>query len=543
MARIRKPETGTFKKSLIWSIAAYIRLSREDGLDESKSITEQKKIITEFLEQFFIGEYAIVDYYIDDGLTGTDDKRDHFQRMIDDVDSGKVNCIVCKTLSRAFRNYADQGRYLEQIFPLKGVRFISISNPHVDSFTNPEAIHNGMEIPINGLMNDRYAAKTSADIRRTFETKRRRGEFIGGFAPYGYRKKPGDKNSLIIDEDAASVVRNIFAWFVLDGMSKTGIAKKLNALGIPNPSEYKSKIQNLNYQNPHREGNDGRWNATVISRMLKNEMYIGNMVQGRHKVISYKVHTQVSVPKEDWVVVENTHEAIVNKELFEKAQNLHTRDTRTAPGMTKNYLFSGLLICADCKKAMRRKTSKNHVYYYCRTETDKGKGACSKHVIREDKLSQAVLDAIRIQIALIGSLAETVDGINKTPTIKTHSTRLNNSLKMREQELEKLLMATDSLYMDWKSGEITKEDYRRMKDRFDEQLFKLKETIANIQDEIETLSAGIKQYDPYLTKFIKHKNIDTIERGILVELIDAVFIHSDRGITIDFNFADELILP
>ncbi len=540
MARIRKSEAMAFKKSQFWSIAAYIRLSREDGLDESKSITEQKKIITEFLEQFFIGEYVVVDYYIDDGLTGTDDTRDNFQRMMDDVDSRRVNCIVCKTLSRAFRNYADQGRYLEQIFPLKGVRFISISNPHVDSFTNPDAIQNGMEIPINGLMNDRFAAKTSADIRRTFETKRRRGEFIGGFAPYGYQKKPDNKNSLIIDNEAASVVRDIFAWYVIDGMSKTGIAKKLNSLGIPNPSQYKSKTQQLNYQNPYSQENDGRWNGTVISRMLKNEMYIGNMVQGRHKMISYKVHTQVSVPKEDWVVVENTHEAIVDKELFEKAQSLHIRDTRTAPGKIKNYLFSGLLTCADCKKAMRRKTSKNYVYYYCRTETDKGKGSCSKHVIREDALSKAVLDAIRIQIALIGSLSDILDGINKTPTVKTHSTRLNSSLKMREQELQKVLTASDGLYLDWKSGEITKDDYRRMKDRFDEQISKLKEAIAGICNEMETMAVGIKTDDPYLTKFMKHKDIDTLERGILVELIDTVFVHSDGSITIDFNFADEL---
>ncbi|MDR0287994.1 MAG: recombinase family protein, partial [Clostridiales bacterium] len=233
MPRVRKAIQAAIAK--VWKIGIYIRLSREDkeedrvgrkhigqnvDTDASGSIIEQDKILTEWVEDYFREEkYEIVDYFVDDGLTGTDDTRDDFRRLMEYVEDGRVNCIVVKTLSRAFRNYADQGRYLEQVFPRLGVRFISSGNPFVDSYANPDAINNGMEIPINGLMNDRFAAKTSADIRRTFDAKRRRGEFIGGFAPYGYVKDPQDKNSIIIDPEAAAVVRDIFNWFVNDGMS------------------------------------------------------------------------------------------------------------------------------------------------------------------------------------------------------------------------------------------------------------------------------------------------------------------------------------
>jgi len=557
MPRVRKAITAIIRH---WKIGIYIRLSREDkekeeervskkggrrnvpqnvDADASGSIVEQDKILTEWVEEYFREEeYEVIDYFVDDGLTGTDDTRDDFQRLMEYVEDGRINCIVVKTLSRAFRNYADQGRYLEQVFPRLGVRFISTSNPFVDSFNDPDAINNGMEIPINGLMNDRFAAKTSADIRRTFDAKRKRGEFIGAFAPYGYIKDPEDKNSIIVDEEAAQHVRDIFNWFVVDGMSKRGIALKLNELGVLNPTAYKQRVQKLKYKNPGTEMNDGLWMGTNILSVLKNEMYIGNMVQGRNRIISYKVHTQISVPEEEWYVVPNTHEAIIDRELFEQAQLLHSRDTRTAPGKKEVYIFAGMLRCSDCKKAMRRKTSKNLVYYHCRTAQDKG--VCTKRALREDRLIKAVYDAIRVQIELVQSLSEALDAINQRPSVKTQSNRLSNMLKIRQADLDKVITASDSLYMDWKNGDITKEDYRRMKASFDEKADALRTAVENIKDEINTLARGVNSDDPYLTTFLKYKNITEINRGIVVELIDTIYVHKDGQITIDFTFADEL---
>ncbi|WP_369283211.1 recombinase family protein [Oscillibacter sp. GMB15532] len=559
MPRIRKSIQAETAKH--WNIGIYIRLSREDkeppgeqvgaghsgrkrlqnvADDSSGSIVEQDKLLTEWVAEYFREEqYTVVEYFTDDGLTGTDDTRDNFQRMMEFAQDGRINCIVVKTLSRAFRNYADQGRYLEQIFPRLGVRFISSGNPFVDSYNDPDAITGGMEIPINGLMNDRFAAKTSADIRRTFDAKRRRGEFIGAFAPYGYVKDPEDKNSLLVDDAAAGIVRDIFHWYVLDGMSKRGIALRLNELGVPNPTTYKQQVQKLKYQNPGAIQNDGLWSANNVLCILKNQVYIGSMVQGRYRVISYKVHTQIKTNQNEWYVVPNVHEAIVSEELFRQAQSLHSRDTRAAPGKKENYLFSGLLRCADCKKAMRRKTSKQLVYYYCRTVTDKGEGACTKRSIREDKIVRAVYEAIRLQIDLVQSLSDTLDAIQKHPVLNPQFNRLMEMQTLRQKELDKVDRAASSLYMDWKSGDISKEDYHSMKAEFDKKSAALNAAMQNIEREIGALEHGVNAVDPYLAAFLKYKHINTLNRGIVVELIDTIYVHADGQLTIDFRFADE----
>ena len=171
----------------LWRVGLYIRLSRDDGREESLSVQNQRKILLDYLEHEFQGQWELAGIYVDDGLTGTDDSRESFQRMIGDMKAGKLNCIVCKTLSRAFRNYADQGYFLEEVFPRYRTRFISLGSPRVDSFLDPEAVQMGLEIPINGILNDRYAAKTSADVRRTLDMKRRRGEFIGVLRPLRIR--------------------------------------------------------------------------------------------------------------------------------------------------------------------------------------------------------------------------------------------------------------------------------------------------------------------------------------------------------------------
>lgn len=560
MARIRKQSlsdlTATSKKR-IWYIAIYIRLSRDDGNDESLSVSNQRKILLEFVEKSFQGEYVIADVYIDDGQSGTDYERPDFQRMIHDVEVGKVNCIICKNLSRAFRNYSDQGYFLESFFPRFNTRFITLGDPKVDTFINPEAV-NGMEVPINGLMNDRFAYKTSSDIRRTFDTKRRNGEFIGAFAPYGYVKDPEDKNSLIIDPEAAQVVKDIFHWYVYgdgsteivtdeDGtarevlvgsMSKEGIARKLNDLGILNPAAYK-RSKGMKYNNPQIDKNDGLWQGTSITTILSNEMYIGTMVQGKQKVISYKVHDKVAVPEDEWYRVPNTHEPIIDKELFDRVQELQSKDTRRAPGKRQNYLFSGFLRCADCKKAMTRKPSKNLIYYNCSTYKRKSKTKCSIHSIRLDVLEPAVLTTIQKQIELVEHLAEVIDEINKAPVVENKSTRLEASLKLRTQELEKAENIVTDLYLDWKNGDITRDQYRKMKEKFETQAEQLKVTIEHIKEEIEVMGEGITSDNPYLTTFLKHKNIQTLTQGILSELVKDIFVHEGGEITIVFKFEDQ----
>ncbi len=539
MARIRKSAKGCIQgkdSHPRWRIAVYIRLSREDGNDESLSVTNQKKIINEYLESFFEEEFTLVDHYVDDGLTGTDYDRPDFRRMVHDMEAGKVNCIICKNLSRMFRNYSDQGYFLEKVFPLHNVRFITVSDPKVDSYLHPETIH-GLEVPINGLMNDRFAAKTSLDVRATFATKRRKGEFIGAFAPYGYKKDPENKNALIVDDEAAEVVQNIYQWFVYEGMSKNGIARRLNDLGIASPAAYK-KNKGLNFCCPQSGKNDGLWSPSAVSLVLNNRMYLGIMVQGKQAVVSYKVHQRRAVPKEDWYMVPDTHEPIIQEELFKRAAALQVRDTRTAPSERKLHLLSGFIRCADCRKAMTRQKTKNIVYYYCRTFREKSKSACTKHTVKEKTVVKAVLWALRTQISLIGSMDKVVEEINKSPSRGNEAARLAAMLHFRQREWEKTVSIADGLYGDWKSGDISKEEYARLKQKYSLQAKEQKKVIQNIQAEYELIGKNTSVNNPYLEDFLKNRNIGELNRGILVALVKNIYVHRGGGITVEFNFAD-----
>lgn len=543
MARIRKWKTdeNSAAEQMIWYIALYIRLSKDDGSDESLSVTNQRKILKEYVTQFFQGEYILIDEYIDDGRTGTDYDRPEFQRMISDVETKKVNCVICKNLARAFRNYADQGLFLETFFPLHGTRFITLGDPKVDTYLNPEAV-SGMEVPINGLMNDRFAAQTSSSVRRTFDNKRRNGEFIGAFAPYGYAKDPANKNALIIDEVAAQVVRDVFQWYVYgdgsssESLSKEGIARKLNDMGVPNPSQYKIQ-QGFHYKNPHAKKNDGLWMGSSITRLLKNKVYIGTMVQGQQRVINYKVHHMIKTPEAEWYQVENTHEAIIPVALFKTAQTLQKRDIRTAPQKKEPYLFSGLLKCADCGKSMTRRGAAGLIYYNCSTYKRKSKDMCTIHSMRLDVLEKTVLTVIQKHMELMDALEDVIENIKDIPVARTKSNRFEQLLNLRKQELEKTSDLLSGLYMDWKNNDINRDQYRKIKEKLEKQEAERKQSLEYIKNEIATMKQESSSHDdPYLKAFLKHKNIQTLTQGVLVELIETIYIHEDDQITIQFKF-------
>lgn len=534
--------TGTAKEMQrsAWKIAVYIRLSKEDGSDVSYSVINQKALILKYIEQLKAEEkeeYAVVDFYTDDGLTGTDDSREEFQRMLRDIERKRINCIIVKDLSRPFRNYADQGYYLEYFFPLHDVRFISLQLPFLDSYLYPETMQS-IAVPMQGVVNDNHCRETSIKVRQVFNYKRSQGEFIGAFAPYGYRKDPEDKNRLMVDEEAAAVVREIYRWFVVEGMSKMAIAKRLSSQGTLNPASYKRE-NGLKYENPNTHFDCTLWSAATVTRILKNPTYLGHMVQGRQRVKSYKVHHRVAVPESDWFLVKNTHEPIISRELFDKAQSLHGRDTRTAPQKQELYLFSGLLRCADCHKAMHRKKYGKYVYYVCRTYKDLS--ACSKHTIREEDLIKGVLETIRIQIQLVDSIAEIIQKIHDSPAAQVQSKRLAENLKNRERELEKATRWKDSLYESWQNGDISKEDYTRMKAKYEEQIEQLGKSICSLRKEQETLLGNVGPDSPLLQHLIQYNNIEELSRGLLIELVGTIFIHKNGEITIQFKCADPYI--
>ena len=536
MARVRKALDNVKNALTLWKVAIYIRLSREDGNDESYSVTNQRQRLTTYLENLMLEEeMELVDTYVDDGFTGTDSNRDDFQRLLEDIDKGKVNCVIVKDLSRLSRNDWECKRYLQHLFVVKNIRFISLELPKLDSYKNPDDVYE-MGVSIQSMYNENHCRETSIKVRGTFNAKRKKGEFIGAFAPYGYMKDPGDKHYLIVDNEAAPIVKDIFHWFVYDGMSKNGIVRKLISMDIPCPAAYKRQ-HGMKYCNPAIVDNKPLWSARSITAILTNQMYLGHMVQGKQKVKSYKVHTRINTPESEWFIVEDTHEPILDRETFEKAQELMQRDTRTAPQTGQLYPFSGFLRCADCGRAMGRRTAKNLVYYACKTNTTQG--LCTRHSIRHDKLEKIVLEVIQKQVVLIDDMAQLIDDINNAPVVRTISKRLTASLKLRRQELEKITELRTGLYMDWKNGDITRDEYHNMKREFEEKEQQLKQDIANLEEENQDMAQGVTSSNPYFDAFLKHKNIQSLDRGIITELIKVIHVHEGGDLTIDFNFADQ----
>jgi DNA invertase Pin-like site-specific DNA recombinase len=532
-----KCSTTTTQKT--WKVAEYIRLSKEDGGEVSYSVANQRECLTMFLRNFE-GNSLLVDTYIDDGYTGTDSNRHDFQRMLNDIKAKRINCVIVKDLSRLSRNYIEAGQYLEYLFVDHDVRFISLELPQIDSYKSPDSVNN-LGVIMQNVVNDDFCRQTSIKIRRVFNTKRANGEFIGAFAPYGYQKDPADKHHLIIDEETSQIVRQIFDWYVHDGMSKAGIVKKLNALEIPNPTEYKKRL-GFNYTNPHSAENDGMWSAATVTRMLENQLYLGHMVQGRYRVKSYKVHKQFKTSEDEWFIKANTHESIVSQELYDQAQILMAQRTKAAENKNEVYLFSGFLRCADCQKVMTHNAVQGgqHVYYHCRTYREKSKEACTKHTIRLDRLEKADLHAIRQQLSLALSLAEIVEEINRVPEVRNQSQRLSELKQSHCKELEKARKVLDGLYMDWKTDVISGAQFLRMREKLEQQEKTLTGAICAVEEEERRLAeSGINSQNSYLAHFVKHRNIDHLERSTLVDLAEAVFVHEGGEITVVFRFQDQ----
>ena len=521
-----------------WKLGKYIRLSKEDmnrGKDDSNSVINQKRLLDDYYQQHIDEFENVEEPYVDDGCTGTDTNREGFQKLLADIYAKRINCVIVKDLSRLSRNYTDAGSLIEHLFVEMNVRFISLTEG-IDSYLNPDSVSN-LIVPITNVMNDNFCYQTSKKIRQVFDYKRRNGEFIGSFAAYGYRKDPNDKSTLLIDEEAAEVVRNIYAWF-LDGTSKNAIVRNLNSHGVLCPSEYK-KSKGLNYQNPHAE-NKPLWSAKSVGDILKNRLYVGDMVQGRQRVKSYKVHTQEQVPKSEWYVVENTHEPIIDRAVFEKVQELLKRDTRTAPQRKTLYLFSGFLRCADCGKAMSRSKVKGIVYYFCRTYKDQSKTACTKHSIKHNRLEMAVLYAIQQQVYLAVRYADTIAHINSAPLQKSQSIRLGALIEAKEKERSKIMRYKQSIYQDWKDGEITHSDYRHMSEDYERQINAINTVIDNLTAERAELENGVDIENPFLVAFRQFENIDKLTREVLIELVDHINVHENGNISVKFKFADEL---
>lgn len=523
-----------------WKVALYIRLSREDDDDkaESYSVTSQREILKEYLKQH--PDMELYDIYIDDGWSGTNFDRPDFQRMIADVKARRVTCVVVKDLSRFCRNAVDGGYYLDNVFVSLQVRFIAINNC-LDTFSdNMNAATRCISVGVQNVINESVAATTSVNVRGTLNVNREKGQFIGSFPTYGYAKSPDDHHQLIIDEEPAAVVRQIYAWFIA-GKSIIGIAKELNERGIPNPSMYK-RLKGMKYRHPAGASNDGLWPDSSVRRILTNEMYIGNMVQGKNTTISYKIKKCRAIPKEEWIIVEGTHEPIIEKDTFYQAQALFNKNIRKSPMKSEVDLFSGLVRCADCHRIMNKKTNQHsygtYHYYRCSTARKMKKSACGNHTIRIDKMQHTVMVTIQKMVELAVQMSEALSKINRNPQRVKESDHLRQSLETLTSQREKVYRMQLDLYPDWKSGVITQQEYLALKANIAEKIAVLDTKIENVKKTLDAYAHGIDDENAFITAFKKYENFTELTRGMLVELVDEILVHDNASIDVNFKFAD-----
>ena len=494
----------------LFRAALYIRLSREDGdREESDSVANQRALLTDFARgEPTIGAY---EYFIDDGYSGTDFDRPAFQRMLAALRTRRLDCVAVKDLSRLGRNYIDTGRYLEQEFPLLGVRFISLLDD-IDTWARP-AQANTILVPFKNLINDEYSRDISQKIRAALDAKRRRGEFIGSHAPYGYRRSEADRTRLEIDPEPGEVVRHIFRAF-LAGRPKAAIARELNSRGIPSPGA--------------RRGGTGLWSYASVDHILRNPVYRGDLVQGRYGNISYKLQKTRPRPRERWFAVPGTHEALIAPADFDRAQTLMETGTRQGPTETAVHPLSGLVRCADCGRAMARRRVRHsygvYEYYICPTYRQ-SRTACTPHSVRVDRVETAVLEAIREEIRAAVDFRRVADRLGREK-------RERRRLPGLERALAHVMELKRGIYGDWKSGELTREEYLAFKEGYDRQEAELRRQIGEEKTRREPAGEAWERLAELACP-------EKLERDLTTALIRRVLVAEDGSLTIEFRFRRE----
>ena len=519
----------------IWNATLYLRLSRDDGdKEESNSITGQRELLRDYISQRpEFREYAV---RVDDGFSGSTFERPSFQKMIEDVKAGRTDCIIVKDLSRFGRNYLDAGEYIEKIFPFLGVRFIAV-NDNYDSLGDKKA-SDDLIIPFKNLINEAYCRDISVKIRSQLEIKRKNGQFLGSFAAFGYLKDEQNKNKLVVDQYAADIVRDIFKW-KLEGVSPQDIADALNKLGVLSPMEYKRSL-GMKFTTSFKTNAKAVWSAGTVIRILKNPIYTGVLIQGKETTPSYKVHKRVTKDESEWSVIEDSHEAIISKIDFDSVQKVLKCDTRRSPGGKAVGLFSGMIFCGDCGASMVRKTvpagEKKYVYYIC--SAHKQDKSCSPHRIRDITLEEIVLDSLKQHISEVVDMSELLEITDTAPLRTAQAQKVQRQLDKKHEEYEKLQKLLMSLYENLADDIIDREEYTRLKASFTVRADEGEKQMDALREQLEDIhNHGTENI--WMNEFIKRQGLTTLDRAVVVALIDKILIHSNDAVEIIYRWQDE----
>lgn len=515
-------------------VAIYIRLSKEDikdneKMDESESIQNQKALLTKYV----IDEgYTLVDIYVDDGYTGTNFNRPAFQKMLKDIEDGKVNMVITKDLSRLSRDYIGTGEYVEKWFPAHGVRYIALTDAidtEFDSANNDIA-------PFKAILNDMYAKDLSKKIRTALHTMQIEGKWVGGCPPFGYKIDKENKNHLVVDEIEGTIIKRIFNLFST-GHKINQIRDILNSDKVPTFSI----TRNRSFERDGNKGNIyGYWSNTTLYKILKNRLYTGDMIQNRRTRVNYKYRKIVCNPEDKWIIVEGTHEALVSKKTFEKVQELLPKQ-KQRKDKKDCFLLDGLLKCADCGHNIgiraRRSNGKSTTVCNFYRKYNVKYNLCTNHGFDYDTLEKGVINIIKNITSLLD-----FDKIEKTVQKECKEIQNNNSynniINKLENDINSLETSLDKMYIDKLQNKVTEEIYDRvyLKLTKDIKLKKLK--LEKMKYNLKRIEECEKDNEDLKSLIKRFMNIEFLSRNLVLKLINNISIHENGDINIYFNFKE-----
>lgn len=512
--------------------AFYIRLSVEDNNNRGNSLETQRMILEQYLEDK--PDFQIVGVYTDNGVSGTTFQREGFQSMLGDIENGLIDCVLVKDLSRLGRNVIDTGYYIERYFPKYNVRFIAVNDCYDSADT--ESIHSGIMLPLKNMINEAYSKDISRKIKAQQHQCMSEGGFVGARSPYGYMKHPDDCHKLIIDTETAPVVAQIFEW-AHGGDGLNTIVKKLNEGNILPPSHYKKQKGLISHENLLGEG---KWQTRTVSKLLDDEVYTGDMVQGKTKSIDRR---QIPVPREEWIIVRNTHEPIITHEMYDAVQRLREQVAKDNSNKTKaEYspnIWKGKIFCGHCGRPLHRQKSTfihSHAYYlHCITQSRMGKGACRVVSIPEKELAEVVLSYLSRQLNL--ALDDAIRIRKDTSAQSEEKSNITKEIAALRQDKDKSLYIARSLYENLVSGTITQDEYFSMKSDYETKSSAAEQRIAALEQELSELKAQEVQAEKIMLDAQELERNPNLTAELIDRLIERIELFEDKRVSITCRFS------
>lgn len=526
----------------VYRAGLYARISVEtERKREADTIGNQLQLLKDYVSEH--SDLTVFDIYSDDDISGTDFIRPEFSRMMNDLRDGKIDCIIVKDLSRLGRNYLESGEYIEMVFPFFRCRFISVTDRFDTKFQQAD-----ISVQLKNMANEMYAKDISRKICSTMRTIQDQGKFAGSRAPYGYRLDPADKHHLIIDEETAPIVKQLFE-LLAEGNTVHYVATTMNARGIPSPGRllYEREIATTDHFK------NSKWYMQTVRRILQDEIYLGWMVSGKFRSTYHSTGKKGSqpVPREEWIITKGTHEPIVTEELFNKVQEYFVR-MKEEHGQAAVYnskskkasIFKGHLRCGECGQAMFLRNKHSHskvtAWYYCALHENYNSSYCVKKAVKKQDVEDIALKLIRTQIKLFTDAREMIIDLNKKESSKTKHRIYSDQIRNVKKQIEKYMSLKASLYEDFANGVLSQSDYISMGQEYAQKADELRIFLAELEKEAQKYSQTYAMNGSWAQIIEQYQNVDTLTEKMIDAFIDQIILYNNGHVEVKFRFKDEL---